>query len=133
MYLREYEQILAPFRSLPVRILNVGIQNGGSLEVWAEYFANASIIVGCEINPMCSNLIYESPKLRIVISDVKNQVIQAQIKEHSEYFDILVADGSHKSSDIIQTFCELFPHLKDDGVYRVEDLHTSYWRDYGGG
>jgi hypothetical protein len=101
--------------------------------VWAEYFANASITVGCDIDPKCSNLVYESPKVRIVIGDVKNQATQSRIKEHSESFDIVVDDGSHKSSDIIQIFCELFPRVKDGGIYIVEDLHASYWRDYGGG
>ena len=133
LYLREYERIFAPYRSLLVSILEIGVQNGGSLEVWAEYFANASTIVGCDINPKCSNLVYESPKVSIVIGDVKNQATQAQIKEYSEYFDIVMDDGSHKSSDIIQTFCELFPRVKDGGIYIVEDLHASYWRDYGGG
>jgi len=109
LYLREYERIFATCRSLPVSILEVGVQNGGSLEVWAEYFANASIILGCDIDPKCSNLVYESSKVRIVIGDVNNQATQAKIKEHSECFDIVMGDGSHKSNDIIQTFCELFP------------------------
>ena len=133
LYLRKYERIFAPYRSLPVSILEIGIQNGGSLEVWAEYFANASIIVDCDIDPKCSNLVYESPKVRIVIGDVNNQAKQTQIKEHAESYDIVIDDGSHKSSDIIQTFCELFPGVKDGGIYIVEDLHAAYWCDYGGG
>jgi hypothetical protein len=133
LYLRGYERIFALYRTLPVSILEVGVQNGGSLEVRAEYFANASIVVGCDIDPKCSNLVYESPKVRIVTGDVNNQTTQAQIKEHSEFYDIVVDDGSHKSSDIIQTFCELFPRVKDGGIYIVEDLHAAYWRDYGGG
>lgn len=133
MYLREYERIFAPYRALPVSILEIGVQNGGSLEIWAEYFPNASIIVGCDINPKCSDLTYESPKVEVVIGDIKDQATQAKIKEHSESFDIVMDDGSHQSNDIIQTFCELFPRVKDDGIYIVEDLHASYWHEYGGG
>jgi len=33
----------------------------------------------------------------------------------------------------IATFEELFPKVMANGVYLVEDLHTSYWRDWGGG
>ena len=33
----------------------------------------------------------------------------------------------------IVSFEELFGHIKPDGVYLCEDLHTSYFRDYGGG
>ncbi len=31
------------------------------------------------------------------------------------------------------TFEELFPLLSPHGVYLVEDLHTCYWEEYGGG
>jgi len=31
------------------------------------------------------------------------------------------------------TFEEMFGHVKDDGVYLCEDLHTSYWLEFGGG
>jgi hypothetical protein len=33
----------------------------------------------------------------------------------------------------IATFEELYPTVKQEGVYLVEDLHTSYWARYGGG
>jgi hypothetical protein len=33
----------------------------------------------------------------------------------------------------IITYEEMFDHISDDGVYLCEDLHTSYWLNYGGG
>ena len=33
----------------------------------------------------------------------------------------------------IVSFEELFNHVKVDGVYLCEDLHTSYWLNFGGG
>jgi hypothetical protein len=33
----------------------------------------------------------------------------------------------------IVTFEELFSHVKGDGIYLCEDLHTSYMLEYGGG
>lgn len=32
----------------------------------------------------------------------------------------------------IVTFESMYNHVKDDGVYLCEDLHTSYWPEYGG-
>jgi len=36
-------------------------------------------------------------------------------------------------SQQITTFEELYPHLTPDGVFLTEDVHTSYWANYGGG
>ena len=33
----------------------------------------------------------------------------------------------------IVSYEELFEHIKEDGVYLCEDLHTSYWLNWGGG
>ena len=33
----------------------------------------------------------------------------------------------------INTYEELFSHIEKNGVYLCEDLHTSYWSEYGGG
>jgi hypothetical protein len=45
----------------------------------------------------------------------------------------VIDDGSHRSSDIIRSFVQLFPRLAEGGTYLVEDLHCSYWESYDGG
>jgi hypothetical protein len=47
--------------------------------------------------------------------------------------DILIDDGGHTMQQQIATYEELFPHIDPNGVYLCEDLHTSYWPEYGGG
>ena len=48
-------------------------------------------------------------------------------------FDIVIDDGSHKMNDISTSFQFLFEHVCADGIYIVEDLHTAYWDEFGGG
>lgn len=48
-------------------------------------------------------------------------------------FDIVLDDGSHQMDDIRASFECLYPALSKNGVYVVEDLHTAYWPEYGGG
>lgn len=36
-------------------------------------------------------------------------------------------------TDILATFQVLFPLMPKNSVYIVEDLHTAYWKSYGGG
>jgi hypothetical protein len=48
-------------------------------------------------------------------------------------FDVVIDDGGHTMEQQINSFEELWPALNDGGVYIAEDLHTSYWAEFGGG
>ncbi|TMA79701.1 MAG: glycosyl transferase, partial [Deltaproteobacteria bacterium] len=133
LYFNEYDRILDEYRNKPVRLLEIGIQNGGSLEIWSKYFPNAEKLVGCDINPDCARLSYEDPRIAVVVGDVNSDASQAAVLGHGLYFDVIIDDGSHRSSDIVKTFARYFPHLADGGVFVVEDLHCSYWQEFEGG
>ncbi len=132
-YLDFYDRIFAPYRQKSVRILEIGVQNGGSLEVWAKYFPNAEIIAGCDINEACGNLRFEDARIQVFIGDASKHDVAARIIGAASPFDIIIDDGSHRSGDIIRSFAEFFPHLNLDGLYVAEDLHCSYWPKFDGG
>jgi hypothetical protein len=133
LYLAEYERIFAPYRDRPVRILEIGIENGGSLELWSKYFWNASKIVGCDINRDCAQLQYDDPRISIVVGNTNRERTRRRILQHCNGFDIIIDDASHQSKDIICSFANYFPCLSDGGLYVVEDLHCSYWQEFTGG
>lgn len=133
MYLDEYNRLFDAYRELPVRLLEIGIQNGGSLEVWLEFFPNAEKLVGCDNDPVCAQLTYENPKISVVAADANIEQTEKLILEVSPRFDIIIDDGSHLSGDIIRSFARYFPHLGDGGLYVAEDLHCSYWQQFEGG
>ncbi|MBZ9566655.1 class I SAM-dependent methyltransferase [Modicisalibacter tunisiensis] len=133
LYLDEYERLFAPIRNKPIHLLEIGVQNGGSLEIWGEYFPQAQKIVGCDINPACAQLNYRKPTINVVIGDVNKDDTLAQVFKHAEQYDIVIDDGSHTSQDIIHTFCTLLPHVKQGGLFVAEDLHCSYWKKFNGG
>ncbi len=41
LYVNEYDRIFSPYRDRPLNLLEIGIQNGGSLEIWPTYFPYA--------------------------------------------------------------------------------------------
>lgn len=134
LYLSEYHRLLADYRSKPIRLLEIGIQNGGSLEIWRKYFSNAQRLVGCDINPECEKLEYDDRRIVVVVGDANADATEAKIMgKAAGKFDLIIDDGSHRSGDIIISFARYFPHLDDSGLYIVEDLHCSYWQSYEGG
>ncbi|WP_158239177.1 class I SAM-dependent methyltransferase [Uliginosibacterium sp. TH139] len=128
-----YDQVLADLRSKPVSMLEIGVQNGGSLEIWSKYFKNAHSLVGCDIDQRCERLSYSDERISLVIGDINNKETLEQVLKISTEFDLIIDDGSHASGDIVKSFARLFSRVKEDGVYIVEDLHCSYWAHYQGG
>jgi cephalosporin hydroxylase len=132
-YLREYDRLFSAWQDKPISMLEVGIQNGGSLDIWAKYFENALTIVGADIDTRCGELSYNDPRIHLVIGDINNSETIQKILNYSPQFDIVIDDGSHQSEDIIKSFVNYFPYLTDGGFFVVEDLHCSYWQEFGGG
>lgn len=133
IYLVEYDRIFSDFRMRPVRMLEIGIQNGGSLEIWSKYFPNAQAIIGCDINPGCVKLTYDDARIKVVVGDANTDSAERVIFGHSANFDLIIDDGSHTSSDIVKSFARYFPYLNDGGLFVAEDLHCSYWQEFEGG
>jgi len=133
LYLSEYDRVLAPYRSQPIDLLEIGVQNGGSLEIWAKFFERAQHLVGCDINPLCANLKYDDPRVAIVVGDANLHETELAIELHVSRFDVVIDDGSHRSGDIVRSFMRYFPRVKDGGVFIVEDLHCGYWQEFEGG
>jgi len=132
-YLVEYDRIFKDYRDRNISVLELGVLNGGSLEIWANYFFKAQKFIGCDIDPLCAHLTYTDPRIAVVIGDANSELAQAAIAEHSPTFGLIIDDASHRSSDIIQSFSRYFPKLENGGIYVVEDLHCSYWQEFEGG
>jgi FMN phosphatase YigB (HAD superfamily) len=132
-YLDFYEERFQRVRGQPIRLLEVGVQNGGSLEIWAKYFPDAEAIVGCDIDPNCGLLTFKDPRIKVFVGDAAATSTAELIAQHSPYFDIVIDDGSHRSGDIVRNFANYFPRLADGGFYIMEDLHASYFDIYEGG
>lgn len=131
-YLKKYEDKLNRYQKLPIKFFEIGILNGGSLEIFSKYFLNAELILGCDIDPKCKELRYDQMNVKVIIGDANEEKIKNEIIKHSK-FDIIIDDGSHNSNDIVRSFCNYFNHLKDDGLFIIEDLHCSYQQQHGGG
>ena len=132
-YLPYYDQLFAPLQEQPITLLEIGVQNGGSLETWSHYFNNATLLIGCDIDAKCAELRYADARINIVVGDANSGGTYQKILELSPQFDIVIDDGSHKSMDIINSFINYFPRLSPGGVFVVEDAHCLFMDEFGGG
>jgi len=130
-YFDIYERHFSRFRDREFVLLEIGISHGGSLQMWKEYFGSKAKIYGIDINPECKEL--EEENIQIFIGSQSDKQFLRNVKKMIPRIDILIDDGGHTMEQQITTYEELFEHIKDDGIYLCEDLHTSYWPKWGGG
>lgn len=130
-YLYFYDGITE--RLTPDSILEIGVQNGGSLEIWAKKYPRAKLILGLDNDPKCGELVFDSESVKVIIGDASSDEMLEAVLSLSQGFDLIVDDGSHKSTDIINSLVKLLPLVRPGGIYVVEDLHASYWASWGGG
>lgn len=130
-YFDVYDRHFSRFRDKEIIILEIGLFQGGSLQMWKDYFGNKAKIYGIDINPECK--VFEDEQVTVLIGSQSDRNFLKEVREKIPQVDILIDDGGHTMQQQIVTFEELFSHVKADGVYLCEDLHTSYWLTFGGG
>lgn len=130
-YFTIYEKWFNPYRGKDIVFVEVGVQHGGSVQMWKNYFGKNAQIVGVDIDPNCKQ--FEEEQIAIEIGSQEDPNFWAAFKEKYPRVDILLDDGGHTMNQQIVTLREMFPHIKDGGLYMCEDCHTSYWNNFGGG
>lgn len=113
----------------PVRILELGVWKGGSIDLWRKFFGPSAIIYGIDVNK--PEGIIHSGKVKIGSQD-DSEFLKSVVAEMGG-LDVVIDDGSHVNRQVIKSFQILYPILSSGGLYFIEDLHTSYWPNYGGG
>jgi hypothetical protein len=114
-YFPIYERHFARYIGESVRVLEIGVGHGGSLQLWKAYFGARAEIVGLDIDGRCKE--YEEDRITIHIGDQANPPTMGR-------FDIVIDDGSHRTEDQSASFTRLWPLT--DGVYLIEDCHHNY-------
>ena len=90
---------------------------GGSLRVWRDYFPKAQVY-GIDIAKDC---MFSEERIKTFLFDSSE-------KEYCDYyldnleFDIIIDDGNHDPKYQVKTLRNLFPKLKEGGIYIIEDI-----------
>jgi 23S rRNA U2552 (ribose-2'-O)-methylase RlmE/FtsJ len=129
-YFEIYERYLEKYRNKSINFLEIGVQGGGSLQMWKKYFGANSKIVGIDIDP---NTKFEEEQISVEIGNQSDEEFLKKVVEEYGPFDIIIDDGSHIQSDVLNSFFFLYPTLNRGGTYIIEDTHTAYFKLFQGG
>jgi len=131
-YFEVYDRHLKKFIGTDIDVVEVGVQKGGSLEMWGNYFGSEAKIIGIDVDPECAALKYDNENIEVVIGDQGRPDFWDKFL-HNKKIDVLIDDGGHFMDQQILTFERVFPMLSTGGIYICEDCHTSYMSYNGGG
>jgi len=112
-----YEETLKNYKDKTITLLEIGVNAGRSLELWAKYFNESSTIIGIDkkitipYKPSKKNMHY-------IIGDATKE----ETVKKFDSLDIIIDDGSHRIQDQLKSFNLLYPKLKESGVYIIEDI-----------
>lgn len=120
-YLPIYERLWSALKNEPITLLEIGVYNGNSMRTWCEWFPNATI-VGIDNNP---NNPMKTDRARIHFGNQEDREFLKNVVDEYKQFDIIIDDGSHYWWDQQMSFKYLWPAVKSEGIYIIEDLHTS--------
>ena len=131
-YERYFKEIRERIKDRKIKFLEIGIWNGGSIDMWYKYFGANIELYMVDINSDCLKLKKKFPNVNIYIGDQADKRFLLEIAEKGP-FDIILDDGGHTMNQQNTSFRTLFEHVSPGGIYICEDLHTSYWKSFGGG
>ena len=134
-YAQFYEKHLSTFKNDKINILEIGTWKGASVAAFYHYFKKA-IIFCIDKN---FKFQFKSKRVNFFNCDTESYKDIDSLKEYlkkndSEYFEIIIDDGSHNYKDILSNFYKFFKSIKPGGYYIIEDfnhyrLHSSYIND----
>ncbi|HJN65829.1 MAG TPA: hypothetical protein QF761_06480 [Pirellulales bacterium] len=123
-YFDIYDQHFKKFVGKEVRILEIGIYSGGSLEMWKSYFGPKCHVYGVDISEHCKR--YEDESTTVFIGDQGSESFWQEFKAKVPQVDIIIDDGSHLPEHQIITLEQMLPHISGGGIYLCEDVHGTH-------
>src|SRR5690242_15471781 len=92
-YLAIYDRHLSRYRGQPVRLLEIGIGHGGSLQLWRDYFGPQAVIHALDIRPVCAELANDG--FDVHIGNQTDRGLLNRIVAEMKGVDVVIDDGSH--------------------------------------
>ena len=115
-----YEANFASYQNVnSLSLLEIGVNNGGSLYLWNKYFVNGNIL-GIDIIDNLKEDWKELNNTKYIITDAYN----SSFVEILPQFDIIIDDGPHSLESQIFFLENYLDKVKPNGLLIIEDIQN---------
>ena len=127
-YFKNYDEILSPFKDREITFVEIGILNGGSLNIWKRFLGKKAKIIGIDLNPECKK--FEKDGFEIFIGNQSDPKFWENFFKKVGKVDVILDDGGHTNLQQILTLVNCVPNINNGGILITEDTHTSYMSQF---
>lgn len=122
---RVYEPLFGHLKGSPVNMLELGLWGGGCLRMWSDFFGEQAKVTGVDIN-MIDPKHVDGERTFFYQGDQTDEPLMTALGEKHGPFDIILDDASHSGHETWASLLLLWPHLKPNGIYVVEDIFYAW-------
>jgi hypothetical protein len=115
-----YENLLNDTQDTCLNVLEIGIDRYGSIQLWREYFSNATIY-GVDIIDLQE---INDEKIKLFKNDAYDINFVNSLPNN---FDLIIDDGPHTLDSMIKFLQYYQTKLNDNGILIVEDIQSIDW------
>ena len=116
-----YEDLFRDTRHSVKKLLEIGVENGGSILMWKDYFSNA-VISGID-NKECPQ-INNRDRIEFILGNAYDYKISDQF--HKD-FDVIIEDGPHTLESMTFVIKEYLNKINQNGILIIEDIQDFNW------
>jgi hypothetical protein len=117
-----YNDYLEPLKMDNLNFMEIGIGTGESVYAWYDYFINSQIYM-VDIDDRSDE--YDNDRIKCLVGDQSDITSLNKIKDTVGSLDVFIDDGGHGMHHQQISIGVFLPIIKDNGLYFIEDLHTS--------
>lgn len=131
-YFEQYEKYFKKFKDAGIkpRVLEIGVKHGGGIELLHKYFGGGKYYgIDCWVDSTEIDFAKHGIDCTMFLGDQSDfEWWKKWLKENPNLrFDIIIDDGSHIANHQYLSLVTLFHRLSEDGIYVIEDVHTSFF------
>jgi cephalosporin hydroxylase len=127
-YLPVYDALFTSVRESAKAVLEIGIQRGGSLGLWRDYFPTATIY-GIDIaDQITAPGVRGNERIVALWGDAYDPTfVRTELTDKSTRFDIIIDDGPHTLESMVAALSLYIPLLVPGGIIVIEDVRKIKW------
>jgi len=115
-----YDDFFAKLKSNPITMLEIGVYNGGSIQLWKDYLHSESVIYAGDVNYF--------DHIEGTCSIIGDMYSESQISKFVDnYFDLIIDDGPHTFESFVILMQKYHSKIKSQGTLIIEDIIQPNW------